>query len=134
MPWIVIPFSHFVVLSVEMMIYDLYRSETKLEPWDEQREKIAKASASTSWKSKTRKAFWRGNPDVGSPLRMELLKCNNASGWYASRSEIQNQVLLSVNTYCLHLMLALFVFTRFMCLTPTKQFFVAKCDLQSNIM
>ncbi|KAG6552537.1 hypothetical protein Mapa_005845 [Marchantia paleacea] len=66
-------------------------SETKLEPWDQQREKIVKASAATSWKSKTRKAFWRGNPDVGSPLRMELLKCNNASGWHASRSEIQNQ-------------------------------------------
>ncbi|KAL3682330.1 hypothetical protein R1sor_000352 [Riccia sorocarpa] len=58
--------------------------ETKLEPWDEQREKIDKGSALMEWKDKIPTAFWRGNPDVGSPLRENLLKCT-------SRAEIQNQ-------------------------------------------
>ncbi|KAL2611116.1 hypothetical protein R1flu_022808 [Riccia fluitans] len=58
--------------------------ETKLEPWDQQREKIVKASAMVQWKDKIAKAFWRGNPDVGSPLRMQLIECQN-------RAEVQNQ-------------------------------------------
>lgn len=52
--------------------------ETDIRPWTEELENIYKASKSMKWENRDPSAFWKGNPDVGSPIREELLKCNSS--------------------------------------------------------
>lgn len=67
----------------------LYRPETNLGPWDEEFKSIKHGSQETSWSEKTPHAYWKGNPDVGSPIRTELLNCNHSRTWGA---QIMRQV------------------------------------------
>lgn len=44
---------------------------------------IERGSHSRSWKHRWPYAYWKGNPDVLSPTRMELLQCNDTKQWRA---------------------------------------------------
>ncbi|KAH7542248.1 uncharacterized protein LOC107410848 [Ziziphus jujuba] len=57
--------------------------ETNLNPWDEEFKSIKYGSQETSWSKKAPRAYWKGNPDVGSPIRTELLNCNHSRKWGA---------------------------------------------------
>ncbi|KAM3373965.1 hypothetical protein P3S68_012679 [Capsicum galapagoense] len=58
-------------------------SETHISPWNEEFKSIKQGSSSLSWGRKIPVAFWKGNPDVVSPIRIELLNCNNTEMWRA---------------------------------------------------
>ncbi|KAI4306606.1 hypothetical protein L6164_029867 [Bauhinia variegata] len=57
--------------------------EINIRPWQEEFPDIKRGSQTVDWKSKVPWAYWRGNPDVASPIRLELLKCNNSGEWGA---------------------------------------------------
>ncbi|XP_024026706.1 O-glucosyltransferase rumi homolog [Morus notabilis] len=57
--------------------------ETNLNPWDEEFRDIKRGSERTSWTKKHPRAYWKGNPDVDSPVRTELLNCNHSRTWGA---------------------------------------------------
>ncbi|CAN6556459.1 unnamed protein product [Malus baccata var. baccata] len=72
--------------------------ELNLHPWEEQFPEIKWGSQSSifglkkkkmwgsqerSWKKKEPFAYWKGNPDVSSPVRTELLNCNDTKMWSA---------------------------------------------------
>ncbi|KAG6681114.1 hypothetical protein I3842_13G075800 [Carya illinoinensis] len=57
--------------------------ETNLRPWDEELRDIKRGSQRISWSKKWPQAYWKGNPDVQSPVRLELLKCNHSRMWGA---------------------------------------------------
>lgn len=57
--------------------------ETNLNPWDEEFREIKRGSQRTSWTKKQPHAYWKGNPDVDSPVRTQLLKCNHSRLWGA---------------------------------------------------
>ncbi|KAL1202023.1 hypothetical protein V5N11_014970 [Cardamine amara subsp. amara] len=58
-------------------------SETNLRPWEEEFGDIKQGSRRSSWDNKQPRAYWKGNPDVVSPIRMELMKCNHSRLWGA---------------------------------------------------
>lgn len=58
-------------------------SEINISPWDEEFRSIKRGSQSKSWKKKIPFAYWKGNPDVVSPLRLALLGCNDTQQWGA---------------------------------------------------
>ncbi|KAI3450319.1 hypothetical protein Pfo_006984 [Paulownia fortunei] len=64
------------------------RSEINIGPWDEEFQSIKKGSKRRSWARKLPIAYWKGNPDVVSPIRMELLQCNDTKNW---RAQIMRQ-------------------------------------------
>src|ERR1044072_7832997 len=70
----------------------LVRSEINIRPWMEEFPDIKRGSQSMRWKDKVPHAYWKGNPDVASPIRTELLNCNDTRQWGA---EIMRQVGLS---------------------------------------
>ncbi|GAB4849189.1 hypothetical protein Ancab_003999 [Ancistrocladus abbreviatus] len=55
--------------------------EVNLGPWDEEFREIKRGSQSRSWKNKWPYAYWKGNPFVASPVRTELLQCNDTEAW-----------------------------------------------------
>ncbi|PON85486.1 Lipopolysaccharide-modifying protein [Trema orientale] len=57
--------------------------ETNLNPWDEEFRDIKHGSQKMNWTRRWPRAFWKGNPDVGSPVRTELLNCNHSRKWGA---------------------------------------------------
>ncbi|GAV66613.1 Glyco_transf_90 domain-containing protein [Cephalotus follicularis] len=57
--------------------------ETNLRPWNEEFQDIKHGSEAESWSRKIPRAYWKGNPDVDSPIRTELLKCNHSRKWGA---------------------------------------------------
>ncbi|KAJ0021115.1 hypothetical protein Pint_32547 [Pistacia integerrima] len=57
--------------------------ETNLRPWSEEFPDIKVGSHAKNWSQKFPLAYWKGNPDVASPLRVELLKCNDTERWGA---------------------------------------------------
>ncbi|KAL1370110.1 hypothetical protein HN51_000421 [Arachis hypogaea] len=59
-------------------------SEINILPWQEQFADIKVGSKKVSWRNKIPQAYWRGNPDVASPIRTELLNCNDSSKWGAT--------------------------------------------------
>lgn len=63
-------------------------SETNLRPWNEEFQDIKQVSRRTSWSKKIPRAYWKGNPDVVSPIRIELLNCNHSRLW---RAQIMRQ-------------------------------------------
>ncbi|CAN1328990.1 hypothetical protein LINPERPRIM_LOCUS34549 [Linum perenne] len=65
-------------------------SEINIGPWSEEFPDIKRGSRAERWRSKQPRAFWKGNPDVVSPIRMELLQCNDSRKWGA---QIMRQVL-----------------------------------------
>ncbi|XP_010542663.1 PREDICTED: O-glucosyltransferase rumi homolog [Tarenaya hassleriana] len=58
-------------------------SETNIRPWEEEFGDIKQGSRRRSWDNKIPRAYWKGNPDVESPVRLELLKCNHSRRWGA---------------------------------------------------
>lgn len=56
-----------------------------LSPWTEEVTSIYKSSKSLKWEDRKPNAYWKGNPDVGSKVRVDLLKCNKTknSDWGA---------------------------------------------------
>ncbi|KAL5982572.1 hypothetical protein ACLOJK_016646 [Asimina triloba] len=52
-------------------------------PWDEEFRSIKVGSQELNWEKKTGTAYWKGNPDVASPVRVDLLKCNDTNAWGA---------------------------------------------------
>ncbi|MQL83858.1 hypothetical protein Taro_016369, partial [Colocasia esculenta] len=57
--------------------------EINVEPWDEEFKSIKLGSQARPWALKHDVAYWKGNPDVDSPIRMELLNCNDSKVWGA---------------------------------------------------
>ncbi|XVF46743.1 hypothetical protein PTKIN_Ptkin03bG0052800 [Pterospermum kingtungense] len=57
--------------------------ETNVEAWDEQFKDIKHGSQAQSWVQKIPRAFWKGNPDVEAPIRLELMNCNHPRKWGA---------------------------------------------------
>ncbi|KAL6594716.1 hypothetical protein ACP70R_048454 [Stipagrostis hirtigluma subsp. patula] len=62
--------------------------ETNIEPWNRQFKSIKAGAKATKWKDRVPTAYWKGNPDVASPLRIALLACNDTNLW---RAEIMRQ-------------------------------------------
>ncbi|KAH7283437.1 hypothetical protein KP509_34G007500 [Ceratopteris richardii] len=50
--------------------------QINLPPWSTEAENIFKASKFVKWEDRKRSAYWKGNPDVGSAVRQNLLLCN----------------------------------------------------------
>ncbi|XP_028784565.1 O-glucosyltransferase rumi homolog [Neltuma alba] len=57
--------------------------EINIRPWQEEFPDIKEGSQSLSWRKKVPRAYWKGNPDVSSPIRTKLLKCNHSRMWRA---------------------------------------------------
>nr|AFN53673.1 DUF821 [Linum usitatissimum] len=53
-------------------------SEINIRPWSEEFPDIKKGSQAKRWAKRQPHAFWKGNPDVVSPVRLELLQCNDS--------------------------------------------------------
>jgi len=62
--------------------------ETNIEPWSREFKSIKVGAKATKWVDRVPTAFWKGNPDVASPLRLALLGCNDTNLW---RAEIMRQ-------------------------------------------
>lgn len=77
------------LLMTYILYVVLYRPETNLNPWDKEFSDIKRGSQKTSWTKKWPRAYWKGNPDVSSPIRTELLNCNHSRKWGA---QIMRQV------------------------------------------
>ncbi|GLJ23668.1 hypothetical protein SUGI_0448240 [Cryptomeria japonica] len=58
-------------------------SETNLAPWEEEFNNIKEGSKAVKWIDRKPTAYWKGNPDVSSPIRTKLLECNSSSMWGA---------------------------------------------------
>lgn len=58
-------------------------SEINIKPWDEEFRTIKFGSQAVPWKTKDATAYWKGNPDVQSPIRTALLSCNDTKMWGA---------------------------------------------------
>ncbi|CBI15952.3 hypothetical protein VitviT2T_008325 [Vitis vinifera] len=52
--------------------------EIDIGPWDEEFIGIKQGSQVLNWTQKLSYAYWKGNPDVQSPVRVDLLQCNNS--------------------------------------------------------
>ncbi|KDP46492.1 hypothetical protein JCGZ_08464 [Jatropha curcas] len=57
--------------------------EINIRSWGEEFQDIKRGSQSKSWSKKWPRAYWKGNPDVLSPLRTELMQCNHSRKWGA---------------------------------------------------
>ncbi|GAB4858876.1 hypothetical protein Ancab_010353 [Ancistrocladus abbreviatus] len=55
--------------------------EVNLGPWGEEFREIRRGSQSRSWTNKWPYTYWKGNPYVASPLRTELLWCDDTRQW-----------------------------------------------------
>lgn len=70
----------------------LVRPEINIGPWQEEFPDIKQGSQAVSWVNKMPRAYWKGNPDVFSPVRTELLNCNHSRKYGA---QIMRQVELN---------------------------------------
>ncbi|XP_040380340.1 protein O-glucosyltransferase 1 [Oryza brachyantha] len=57
--------------------------ETNIEPWSNEFMSIKQGAKATKWQDRVATAYWKGNPDVASPLRVALLGCNDTNLWHA---------------------------------------------------
>ncbi|EEF36767.1 protein O-glucosyltransferase 1 [Ricinus communis] len=57
--------------------------EINIRSWNEEFRDIKRGSQSKSWSKKWPRAYWKGNPDVLSPIRTELMQCNHSRKWGA---------------------------------------------------
>ncbi|CAI9106977.1 OLC1v1006232C2 [Oldenlandia corymbosa var. corymbosa] len=57
--------------------------EIQIQPWGEEFRSIKQGSMSKLWSQKWPFAYWKGNPDVASPIREMLLQCNDTAKWKA---------------------------------------------------
>ncbi|KAG0480800.1 hypothetical protein HPP92_011364 [Vanilla planifolia] len=70
--------------------------EINIRPWDEQFKEIKHCSQSIPWKMRDATAYWKGNTDVQSPIRTELLNCNDTEQW---KSQIMHQDWIQESKY-----------------------------------
>lgn len=78
----------------------LCRPEVNLRSWREEFEDIKKGSKNLSWFNKFPRAYWKGNPDVDSPAREELLKCNHSRMWGAQiMRQVQSGILKALSFF-----------------------------------
>ncbi|XP_011080692.1 O-glucosyltransferase rumi homolog [Sesamum indicum] len=75
-------------------------SEINIRPWDEEFRSIKKGSKRRNWSRKYPFAYWKGNPDVVSPIRLELLQCNDTQLWGAQilRQDWEEETKLGFKT------------------------------------
>ncbi|KAL0419264.1 UNVERIFIED_CONTAM: hypothetical protein Sradi_1339900 [Sesamum radiatum] len=75
-------------------------SEINIRPWDEEFRSIKKGSKRRNWSKKHPFAYWKGNPDVVSPIRLELLQCNDTQLWAAQilRQDWEEETKLGFKT------------------------------------
>ncbi|EEE62342.1 hypothetical protein OsJ_17131 [Oryza sativa Japonica Group] len=66
-----------------MYFYIIYRPETNIEPWSKEFRDIKEGAKAIKWQDRVATAYWKGNPDVASPLRVALLNCNDTNMWHA---------------------------------------------------
>ncbi|KAI3833701.1 hypothetical protein MKX03_004036 [Papaver bracteatum] len=57
--------------------------EVNIEPWDDEFRSIKQGSQAKEWIKRWPRAYWKGNPDVLSPVRTELMRCNHSRFWGA---------------------------------------------------
>ncbi|KAK3035455.1 hypothetical protein RJ639_032880 [Escallonia herrerae] len=57
--------------------------EINIGPWNEEFQSIKQGLQARSWPKKWPLAYWKGNPNVVSPIRVELLQCNHSRQWRA---------------------------------------------------
>lgn len=69
-----------------------------IAPWAKEFADIKSEAMALNWSSKHPFAYWKGNPDVSSPVRIELLQCNDSQAWGA---QILRQVIYAIISYCL---------------------------------
>ena len=55
---------------------NICRPQIDIPPWTEEAKNIYIGSKDMKWQDRRPTAYWKGNPDVGSDVRVELLKCN----------------------------------------------------------
>uniref|UniRef100_A0A0D9ZU96 Glycosyl transferase CAP10 domain-containing protein n=1 Tax=Oryza glumipatula TaxID=40148 RepID=A0A0D9ZU96_9ORYZ len=60
-----------------------FRPETNIEPWSKEFRDIKEGAKAIKWQDRVATAYWKGNPDVASPLRVALLNCNDTNMWHA---------------------------------------------------
>jgi len=53
-------------------------AEVNLPPWEEEFYNIKQGSKDVKWIDRKPVAYWKGNPDVGAPIREKLFECNNS--------------------------------------------------------
>lgn len=58
-------------------------AEVNLPPWEEEFDDIKVGSKAVKWVDRKPLAYWKGNPDVGAPIRAQLFECNNSRTWGA---------------------------------------------------
>lgn len=80
------------------------RQEVNIRPWDQEFRRIKKGAKRKSWVDKVPVAYWKGNPDVVSPVRLALLECNDTQAWGAM---IMRQVCVIIGFN--HEMMKLFI-------------------------
>lgn len=71
----------------------MLRSEINVRPWHREFPDIKRGSQTLTWDKKFPFAYWKGNPDVASPVRLQLLNCNDTMLWGAL---IMRQVVLNL--------------------------------------
>ncbi|KAI9091643.1 hypothetical protein K1719_028086 [Acacia pycnantha] len=58
-------------------------SEINIRAWHKEFPDIKRGSQTLPWNKKEPFAYWKGNPDVGSPIRTALIECNDTAMWGA---------------------------------------------------
>ncbi|RCV15185.1 hypothetical protein SETIT_3G037800v2 [Setaria italica] len=80
--------DHFDIPFPDWSFWGWYLPETNIEPWSREFKSIKAGAKATKWVDRVPTAYWKGNPDVASPLRVALLGCNDTGLW---RAEIMRQ-------------------------------------------
>lgn len=87
----------------------MHRPETNIEPWTEEFQAIKLGGQETTWRKKELLAYWKGNPDVGSRVREELLNCNDSKTY---RAQIMRQVELKLHCQFLSYLIVKVIFLK----------------------
>ncbi|XP_020113732.1 O-glucosyltransferase rumi isoform X1 [Ananas comosus] len=57
--------------------------EINIKPWNEEFRSIKLGAQAVKWKKRAKTSYWKGNPNVESPVRTALLSCNDSKTWGA---------------------------------------------------
>ncbi|KAJ7541130.1 hypothetical protein O6H91_10G047700 [Diphasiastrum complanatum] len=58
-------------------------AEVNIKPWDQEMQNIFNGSQKLPWSQRLPVAFWKGNPNVGARVRIDLLNCNSTEKFNA---------------------------------------------------
>jgi hypothetical protein len=70
-------YNTYIDQPISLLLKYLCRPEVNIQPWEVEFQSIEKGSDAIKWKDRVEFAYWKGNPDVASPLRVALLSCND---------------------------------------------------------